>query len=79
MIEMPFPRAATMPDIVSSMVAPPSSRSRWTTALIGVLFHALLASNAGAAPSDIVRDLAAHIGPIVGSALACQDIARPRI
>jgi branched-chain amino acid transport system substrate-binding protein len=36
----------------------------------------------GAAASDkasIVRDLAGRVGPILGSALACQDIARPRI
>jgi branched-chain amino acid transport system substrate-binding protein len=51
---------------------------RWTTILFGVL----LASAAGAAPSnktDVVRDLAGRIGPIVGSALACGDIGRPRI
>jgi branched-chain amino acid transport system substrate-binding protein len=51
---------------------------RWMTFLFGVL----LASAAGAAPgnkTDVVRDLAGHVGPIVGSALACQDIARPRI
>src|SRR5882724_3409874 len=28
---------------------------------------------------DIVRDLAGRVGPIVGSASACRDIARPRI
>ncbi|MET0640019.1 MAG: ABC transporter substrate-binding protein, partial [Hyphomicrobium sp.] len=36
---------------------------------------------AKAAPGDkieLVRDLAARVGPIVGSALACADIARPR-
>jgi branched-chain amino acid transport system substrate-binding protein len=51
---------------------------RWRTILFGVL----LASAAGAAPSnnlDVVRDLAGRIGPIVGSALACGDIGRPRI
>jgi len=51
---------------------------RWMTFLFGVL----LASAAGAAPgnkTDVVRDLAGRVGPIVGSALACQDIARPRI
>jgi branched-chain amino acid transport system substrate-binding protein len=51
---------------------------RWMTVLFGVL----LASAAGAAPgnkTDVVRDLAGRIGPIVGSALACGDIARPRI
>jgi len=51
---------------------------RWIAALSGVL----LASAAGAAPgnnADVVRDLAGRVGPIVGSALACTDIARPRI
>ena len=28
---------------------------------------------------DVVRDLAGRVGPIVGSALACPDLARPRI
>ena len=43
--------------------------------LTGVL---LLAPPANAAPGDIniVRDLAARIGPIIGSASACEDIAR---
>src|SRR5258706_4553769 len=51
---------------------------RWMTILFGVL----LASAGGAAPgnkTDVVRDLAGRVGPIVGSALACGDIARPRI
>jgi branched-chain amino acid transport system substrate-binding protein len=51
---------------------------RWLAALFG----ALLASAASAAPggnADVVRDLAGRVGPIVGSALACTDIARPRI
>jgi ABC-type branched-subunit amino acid transport system substrate-binding protein len=50
---------------------------RW----IAVLFGAVLASAASAAGNntDVVRDLAGRIGPIVGSALACTDIARPRI
>ena len=42
----------------------------------------LLAGTAGATASentDIVRDLAGRVGPIVGSALACRDISRPRI
>jgi ABC-type branched-subunit amino acid transport system substrate-binding protein len=47
-----------------------------------VLIGAMLASSAGAAAgdkTDVVRDLAGRVGPIVGSALACRDIARPRI
>jgi branched-chain amino acid transport system substrate-binding protein len=47
-----------------------------------VIFGALLAGAAGAAAGDntnIVRDLTGRVGPIIGSALACRDIARPRI
>lgn len=47
-----------------------------------VLFGALLASSASVAAgsnTDVVRDLAVRVGPIFGSALACTDIARPRI
>jgi branched-chain amino acid transport system substrate-binding protein len=47
-----------------------------------VVIGALLAGPAGAAPGDkisVVRDLTARVGPIVGSALACKDIARARI
>src|SRR3981081_2041261 len=50
---------------------------RW----IAVLFGTVLASAASAAGSNtqVVRNLAGRVGPIVGSALACTDIARPRI
>src|ERR1700732_2007322 len=51
---------------------------RWTILLVS----ALLAGAAQAAPGDkkeVVRDLAGRVGPMVGSALACRDIARPRI
>ena len=47
-----------------------------------VLFSALLAGVTGAAAgdkTDVVRDLAGRVRPIIGSALACRDIARPRI
>src|SRR6266446_2195007 len=46
------------------------------------LSGALLASSASAAPGDnlsVVRDLASRVGPIIGSALACQNITRPRV
>ncbi|WP_365856612.1 ABC transporter substrate-binding protein [Bradyrhizobium sp.] len=46
--------------------------------LIGVL----LAGPAGAAPGDkfeVLRDLANRVGAVVGSALTCKDIARPRV
>ena len=51
---------------------------RWMT----VVFGTLLAGAGGAAAgdkTDVVRDLAGRVGPIVGSALACRDISRPRI
>src|SRR5450432_4473825 len=53
-----------------------------TARLTILLFSALLAGTAGAAAgdkTDVVRDLAGRIGPILGSALVCRDIARPRI
>src|ERR1700676_51569 len=53
-----------------------------TARLTIFLFSALLAGTAGAAAgdkTDVVRDLAGRVGPIIGSALACRDIARPRI
>jgi branched-chain amino acid transport system substrate-binding protein len=43
---------------------------------------ALLASGASAAPGDsltVVRDLASRVGPIIGSALACQNITGARV
>jgi branched-chain amino acid transport system substrate-binding protein len=47
-----------------------------------ILCGALLANGASAAPGDnlsVVRDLAGAVGPIIGSALACPNIARPRV
>jgi ABC-type branched-subunit amino acid transport system substrate-binding protein len=51
---------------------------RWSSFSVA----ALLAASTGSAlatPVDSVRDLAARVGPILGSALACRDIARPRV
>jgi branched-chain amino acid transport system substrate-binding protein len=59
-----------------------SRRFAMTARLTIILFSALLAGTAGAAAgdkNDVVRDLAGRVGPIVGSASACRDIARPRI
>ena len=53
-----------------------------TARLTIFLFGALLTGTAGAAAgdkTDVVRDLAGRVGPIVGSASACRDIARPRV
>jgi branched-chain amino acid transport system substrate-binding protein len=47
-----------------------------------ILCGVLLANSASAAPGDnlsVVRDLAGRVGPIIGSALACPNIARPRV
>jgi branched-chain amino acid transport system substrate-binding protein len=64
----------------SPMTLVRNSRStlRWITILLGVT----LATYASAAPGDnitVVRDLASRVGPIIGSALACRDIARTRV
>ena len=52
--------------------------TRWTTFF---LCCALLTGAGGAAAGnqDVVRNLAGRVGPVIGSALACRDIARPRI
>lgn len=45
-----------------------------------LLLGAVLAGTASAGAgdnTDIVRDLAVRVGPVIGSALACRDIARP--
>jgi branched-chain amino acid transport system substrate-binding protein len=51
---------------------------RWTAFLLSAFFI----TTAKAAPGDkinLVTDLAGRVGPIIGSALACPDIMRPRI
>src|SRR5205823_15038552 len=70
---------AMMPDIGSNMTVMRSSRSRWMAA---AMLGTLLAASATAASADnanVVRDLAGRVGPIIGSASACPDIARPRV
>jgi ABC-type branched-subunit amino acid transport system substrate-binding protein len=62
------------------MTVAKSSRSalRW----ISILLIAAFAGSAMAAPGDnvpVVRDLAGRVGPIMGAALACRDIAPPRV
>ncbi len=67
-----------MSDFRSNTTVARSSRPRW----MAVLFGALLACASGASAGDnanIVRDLAGRVGPIIGSASACADIARPRV
>ena len=51
---------------------------RWTAFLLSAFFI----TTAKAAPGDkmeLVRDLAGRVGPVIGSALACPDVTRPRI
>lgn len=51
---------------------------RW----IAIVLAALLTGAAGAAPGDnksVVRDLAGRVGPIIGSASACREIAPARV
>jgi branched-chain amino acid transport system substrate-binding protein len=53
-----------------------------TTRFIIFLLTGLLAGVAQAAPggtSDLVRDLVVRVGPIIGSAFACQSIERLRV
>src|ERR1700682_1581036 len=53
-----------------------------TARLTIFLFGALLTGAVGGAAGDkpeFVPDLAGRVGPIVGSASACRDIARPRV
>ena len=52
--------------------------ARWMMVVFGVLLAGAAGATAGN-NTDVVRDLAGRVGPIVGSALACRDIARPRI
>lgn len=57
-----------------------SSRSAFQWILIVIV--AALTCSAEAMAGDnvtVVRDLAGRVGPIIGSALACRDIARPRV
>lgn len=54
-----------------------------TSYRIALLAGALILGMAGGARAageiNIVRDLAGRVGPVIGSAQACRDIARPRI
>lgn len=53
--------------------------ARLTTILSCILLVGASAEAHAAGKADVVRDLAARVGPIIGSASACQDIARLRI
>ncbi len=51
---------------------------RWTAFLVSS-FLSIAAEAAPGDRADLVRDLAGRVGPVIGSALACPDIARPRV
>jgi branched-chain amino acid transport system substrate-binding protein len=53
--------------------------SRWMTVFYSVLLAGASVQVHAAGRADVVRDLAGRVGPIIGSASACLDIARPRI
>src|SRR6266700_6070878 len=50
---------------------------RWMMVVSGALLAGV--GHAAAGDKDVVRNLAGRVGPIIGSALACRDIARSRI
>ena len=69
-----------LPDDGSNKTLDPRSVRSSPSILMVIAFLLAGAANAVAASNtDVVRDLAGRVGPIVGSALACRDIARPRI
>ena len=69
-----------LPDDGSNKTLDPRSVRSSPSMLLVIAFLLAGAANALAASNtDVVRDLAGRVGPIVGSALACRDIARPRI
>jgi branched-chain amino acid transport system substrate-binding protein len=57
-------------------------RSRPELGWVMILCGAILVNGASASPRDnlnVVRDLSSRVGPIIGSALACPNIARPSV
>jgi succinate dehydrogenase/fumarate reductase flavoprotein subunit len=49
------------------------------TLLVGAMLFGIAGGAQAAGDITIVRDLAGRVGPVIGSAQACRDIARPRI
>jgi branched-chain amino acid transport system substrate-binding protein len=60
----------------SRRLAMPSHR---IALLVGAMLFGIAGSAQAAGDIAIVRDLAGRVGPVIGSAQACRDIARPRI
>src|ERR1700732_1021932 len=67
-----------MPDFVERAMTMRAMTLRWMTVVFGALLAGAGSAAAGA-QTDVVRDLAGRVGPLVGWALACRDISRPRI
>src|SRR5258708_27292180 len=70
--------------VIMSKIRFSSSRPRGAFAmsfrLSVFLVGALLATEASAGgSSDVVRDLASRVGPIIGSAQVCPDVERSRV
>ena len=53
--------------------------SRGIALLVGAMLLGMAGGARAAGDIDIVRDLAGRVGPVIGSAQACRDIARPRV
>jgi len=62
----------------SSLLRSSCLSSCWAPVLSGVLLASSM-STASADNLSVVRDLASRVGPIVGSAQACQNVARSRV
>jgi branched-chain amino acid transport system substrate-binding protein len=66
--------------VVSSVISTrsPKSHSNFINAIVA--FGGLLTSSVASADNlSVVRNLATDLGPLIGSALSCQDIARSRV
>src|ERR1044072_8394788 len=49
------------------------------TLLVGAVLFGIAGGAQAAGDITIVRHLASRVGPVIGSAQACRDIARPRV
>jgi branched-chain amino acid transport system substrate-binding protein len=57
----------------------PAVTSHRIILLVGAMLFGIAGGAQAAGDIAIVRDLASRVGPVIGSAQACRDIARPRI
>src|SRR5690348_13285361 len=66
--------------MVSSLISTRSPKSHFNRIKTIVAFFGLLTSSVASADKlSVVRNLASDLGPLIGSALSCQDITRSRI